>query len=88
MQYLFGDAKICAALFSARFFIFFSVTPMDLCYLYKLQIFILYLYKNITNIRDTCLRGAEKFAKLLLFLLIDFVFCYFERLFESQDDSF
>jgi hypothetical protein len=36
----------------------------------------------------TCLRGAEKFAKLLLFLLADFVFCCFEHLFESQDDSF
>jgi hypothetical protein len=28
------------------------------------------------------------FAKLVLFLLIDSIFCCFEHLFESQDDSF
>jgi hypothetical protein len=59
---------------------------MDLCYLYKLQIFILYLNKNIKNV--ICLRGAEKFVKMLVSLLTDFVFCCFEHLFESQDDSF
>jgi hypothetical protein len=33
-------------------FLIFSVTPMEMCYLSKLQIFILYLNKNITKIRD------------------------------------
>jgi hypothetical protein len=36
----------------------------------------------------TCLRRAEKFAILLLFLLADSVFCWFKHLFVSQDDSF
>jgi hypothetical protein len=36
----------------------------------------------------TCLRGVEKFAKLLLFLLADSIFCCFEHLFASQDDLF
>jgi hypothetical protein len=59
---------------------------MDLSYLYKLQLFILYLNKNIEKIGDM-FKGANKFAKLLLFLLADSVFCCFEHLFESQDDS-
>jgi hypothetical protein len=33
-------------------FSYFYVTPMDLYYLYKLQLFILYLNKNITKILD------------------------------------
>jgi hypothetical protein len=34
----------------------------------------------------TCLRGDKKSSKLLLFLLIDSLFCCLEHLFESQDD--
>jgi hypothetical protein len=59
---------------------------MDLCYLYKLKLFILYQNKNITKIRDL-FKGGEKFIKQLLFLLTYFFFCFSERLFESQDDS-
>jgi hypothetical protein len=60
---------------------------MDMYYLYKLKLFILYLNKNLTKDHDL-FKGVEKFIKLLLFLLTDFVFYCFERLFESQDDSF
>jgi hypothetical protein len=60
---------------------------MDLRNLLKLQIFILYMCKNQQKFL-TCLTGAKKFAKLLLFLLTDSVFCCFEHLFESQDDYF
>jgi hypothetical protein len=60
---------------------------MDLRYLYKLKLFILYLNKNITKILDMFKRG-RKFAKLLLFLLADSVFYCFKHLFESQDDYF
>jgi hypothetical protein len=58
LQYLFGVAEISTTLFSAQFFIFL-ITPMDPCYLYKLQLFILYLNKNIAKIRDM-LMGDEK----------------------------
>jgi hypothetical protein len=58
LQYLFEDAEICIALFSALFFMF-SVTPMDLCYLNKFQLFILYLNKNITKICDLFKGGGK-----------------------------
>jgi hypothetical protein len=65
----------------------FYVTPMELCYLSKLQILILYLNKNNRKIL-TYFRGAKKIIKLLSFLLVDSVFYYFEHLFESHDISF
>jgi hypothetical protein len=52
-----------------------------------MKLFILYLNKNIAKLCDM-FKGVEKFSKLLLFLLGDYVFCCFEHSFESQDDSF
>jgi hypothetical protein len=77
LQYLFGVSEIPN----------FSVTPMDLCYLSKLQIFILYLNKNIAKIRDMFKRG-EKLPNCCCFYWQILFFCCFEHLFESQDDSF
>jgi hypothetical protein len=64
-----------------------SVNPMDLCYLSKMPIFILYLNTNIAKIHDMFM-GGEKIRQTAIFLLADSVFCCFEHMFESQDDSF
>jgi hypothetical protein len=77
LQYLFGVSEIPN----------FSVTPMDLCYLSKLQLFILYLNKNIAKIRDMFKRG-ENCQTAAVFIGRFYLFCCFEHLFESQDDSF
>jgi hypothetical protein len=55
---------------------------MDLQNLLKLQLFILYMYKNQQKIL-ICLKG-EKIRQANA----GSVFCCFEHLFESQDDSF
>jgi hypothetical protein len=60
---------------------------MDLCYLCKFQIFILYLNKNITKISDL-FKGGAKILQVAAVFMADFVFCCFEHLFEFQDDFF
>jgi hypothetical protein len=70
LQYLFGVAEIYATLFSAQFLYFF-VTPTELS---KLQLFILYLNKNIAKIRDM-FKGAIFFCQTAVVFIADSIFC-------------
>jgi hypothetical protein len=81
LQYLFGVAEICTTLFIARFFIFFR-NSYGLAKFTEFATFHPLHEKNQQKFL-TCLRGAKKVDKLLLFFFTDSVFCCFERSFES-----
>jgi hypothetical protein len=65
----------------------FFVTLLTLKNLLKLQLFIPYMLKKSEKNSDM-FKGGKKIAKLLLFSMIDSVFCCFEHSFEPQSDSF